>query len=76
MDIKIKYTKGRLIITISNSFDGTVLENKGMMVTRKQDKENHGLGLKSVKTTIVKYNGAMSTHYTKHQFTVKILMYV
>jgi len=76
VDIKIKYSKGRLIITINNSFDGIILQNKGMMVTRKQDKENHGLGLKSVETTIEKYKGAMSTHYTKDQFTVKILIYV
>lgn len=76
IDIKIKYTKGRLIMTISNTFDGIILQNKGVMMTRKQDKKNHGLGLRSVATTIGKYNGAMSTHYTKDQFTVKILMYV
>ena len=76
VDIKIKYTKGRLIININNSFDGIVLENKGVIITRKQDKQNHGLGLKSVETTIRKYNGAMNIHYTNHKFKVRILLYV
>ncbi len=76
IDIKIKYTKGRLIITISNSFDGIILEKQGIIITRKQDKKNHGLGLKSVWAAIQKYNGAMDTYYTNHKFKVKILMYV
>ncbi|HHX63204.1 MAG TPA: GHKL domain-containing protein, partial [Epulopiscium sp.] len=76
IDIKIKYTKGRLIMTISNSFDGVVLENQGIIITRKQDEQNHGLGLTSVKTAIRKYNGAMDIHYINQKFKVKVLMYV
>ena len=75
IDIKIKYTKGRLIITISNSFDGIVLEDKGVIITKKEDKQNHGLGLRSVETAIQKYSGAMNIHHTNHKFKVKILMY-
>ncbi len=76
IDIKIKYTKGRLIITISNSFDGVVLQNEGIIMTRKKDKENHGLGLKSVETASKKYNGAMDIGYVNQKFKVKLLMYV
>lgn len=76
IDIKIKYSKGRLMITINNAFDGIVLQNKGVMMTRKQDRKNHGLGLKSVEKTIAKYNGVMNIHYTNDAFKVKLLMYV
>lgn len=76
IDIKIKYTKGRLIITISNSFDGKIVKKNGTIITRKQDEENHGIGLKSVKETIDKYAGDMDIEYTKDKFKAKVLMYI
>ncbi len=76
IDLKIKYSKGRLIITISNSFDGVILKSKNIILTRKPDKENHGLGLKSIERVIGNYNGAVNTYYTEDHFKIKTLMYV
>jgi signal transduction histidine kinase len=76
IDIKIKYTKGRLIINIGNSFDGIVYKNNGVFVSRKMNTKNHGLGLISVQTAIQKYNGIMDAYCKNNKFEVKVLMYI
>lgn len=76
IDLKIKYTKGRLIIVISNSFDGLIKKIDDIYMTRKEDKKNHGLGLKSVQNAIQKYDGAMQVSHDGKRFQVKVLMYM
>lgn len=76
ISIDIKYTKGRLILEISNSYDGFLKKSNELFVSRKDDQTNHGLGIKSVKAAIQKYDGAMQITHTDKVFTVKILMYV
>lgn len=76
IDIKLKYTKGRLIININNSFDGFVYKQGDKIISRKDKSQNHGLGLDSVKDIIKKYNGIISTNYNQDTFKVKVLMYV
>ncbi|MGB8452381.1 MAG: ATP-binding protein [Anaerocolumna sp.] len=75
IDIKIKYTKGRLIIEINNSYDGLVKKVADKFISRKKDKENHGIGLKSVQTAIQKYNGTMQVSHDERRFQVKVLLY-
>lgn len=76
IDVRAKYTKGRLIVQISNSYDGTVLGRPESIMTRKQDKENHGIGIKSVERTLEKYDGALQVTQDGFQFTAKVLMYL
>lgn len=75
ISLKIKYTKGRLIIEINNSYDGLFEKVTGEFVTWKQDKTNHGIGLKSVQTTIQKYDGIIKIFHNEKKFCLKILMY-
>lgn len=76
INIDLRYTKGRLIFLISNSFDGFLKEINGTLASRKDNPINHGLGLKSVQAAIQKYDGAMKITHIDKIFTVKILMYV
>lgn len=76
IDIRTKYTKGRLIIEISNSYDGTLLRTAKGIVSRKEDKENHGMGIKSVEMTLEKYDGALQITQDDAKFTAKVLMYL
>ena len=76
IDIKIKYTKGRLIVTIDNSFDGIIIKEKGKIITSHRDKTNHGLGLESVKTVLEKYNGLIEFKYDRNIFHTALLMFV
>lgn len=76
IDIKIKYSKGRLIIVIRNSFDGFVKKVEDIYITRKEDQKNHGFGLKSVQKAIQKYDGAMQVSHDEKRFEVKVLLYM
>ena len=74
--IRAKYTKGRLIGEISNSYDGTLLKTPEGILSLKEDKENHGMGIKSVEMTLKKYDGVLQITHDDTKFTAKILMYL
>ena len=76
IDIKLKYTKGRLIIVINNSYDGKLKKVDGHLISCKTDKENHGLGLKSVEAALKNYDGVMQISHDSSKFTVKVLLYL
>jgi len=72
----IKYDKGRILLQIDNPYIGEVKEENGRFITAKQDKSNHGIGLKNVGRIIPRYNGTMSVDYSGNIFSVTVLMYV
>lgn len=74
--IDIKYTKGRLIFQISNSFDGVVIKKGEKIITKKKDKKNHGIGLESIKHTLKKYNGCINMDYSDKNFNTKVFIYI
>jgi two-component system sensor histidine kinase AgrC len=76
MDVKIKYDKGRLVLQIDNPYAGEVIERNGRFITTKEDKDNHGIGLDSIKKVILKYNGTISVDYSDKVFSVAILLYL
>ncbi|WP_281532530.1 sensor histidine kinase [Anaerocolumna aminovalerica] len=76
IDIKIKHTKGRLIIEINNSYDGIVKKAAFKFLSRKEDQKNHGIGLKSIQAAVHKYDGTMRVTHDEKRFQVKILMYL
>lgn len=74
--IKVKYTKGRLIIEVSNSYDGIVKTESGRILSRKNDMKNHGMGLKSVEASLQKYDGVMQIAHDEKTFKTKLLLYI
>ncbi|WP_350344634.1 GHKL domain-containing protein [Proteinivorax tanatarense] len=74
--VKIRYTKGRLIIEIRNSFDGVVNKNNKKIDTRKKNKEEHGVGLKNVSNIVKNYNGIIDIGYNNKIFSVVVMLYV
>ena len=76
INIKMKYTKGRLILKIENSFDGIVVKKDGIIDTSQSDKINHGIGLQSVQAVIKKYDGTIEYEYDSNKFHTALLMYV
>ncbi len=76
IDLKLRYTKGRLIIEMNNSYDGTVKKVGSKYISCKSDKENHGYGLKSVQAVLKNYDGAMQISHDSRKFTVKALLYI
>lgn len=76
INIKLRYTKGRMIIEINNSYNGKLKKVGGNFVSCKSCKENHGFGLKSVQATLKNYDGAMQISHDSKKFTVKALLYL
>ena len=73
--IYMKYDKNILIITVINSYDGTLLRDKaGNILTRKDDQTAHGFGLVSVERIVQKYHGSMVIEETSEEFKIKLIM--
>lgn len=81
LDIKIGYQRGVLLISIKNSYSGTLIRSGDRYLSTKEENSTdgqqvHGLGMKNVKRIVQKYNGSMEVHDEGQVFVVRILMYV
>ena len=84
MNVKIKEMSDRYIETkITNDESGVFIYIKnpsteapkkraGNYISSKTDKENHGLGLKSIKRTVDKHKGDMLIKYENNVFTIVV----
>ena len=75
LSIKLKYENGRLIIKMSNTYDGVIFASNSEWLTRKKDASIHGIGLRNVRATISKYNGALKITHDQNLFTVYAIIY-
>lgn len=76
IDLKMKYDIHNLVIVIANSYvEDTLKKVNGEYKTRKKDKISHGIGLKSVKNILQKYNGDYSIETENSCFKITMVMY-
>lgn len=73
--IRIYFDKGVVNICIRNTYSGQISVNNGVLQTIKEDSENHGLGFKSIKEAIRKYDGEVEYEYTEEVFSVYVILY-
>ena len=76
IDLILHYSKGMVLIKIINPFVNEIKKSGDNIITTKNDKENHGYGLASVKETVEKYNGTVEIHTGDNIFTIKVVLYV
>lgn len=74
LSVKIKYIKSNIIITIINSFNGNIKYKNDRLLTTKDDIDNHGWGLISVKETVEKNNGHIDIQYDEKIFKVTVIL--
>lgn len=68
-------TKGEyLSILVSNSIQESVLENNSRLETSKGNKESHGIGIKSIKAIVKKYDGMLQFFEEQNEFCCHILL--
>lgn len=74
---KLRSDKTAMFFQINNSFNGIMKKNyKNEIITTKEDKESHGLGLKSIKEIVKKYEGKIDIEQRENQFEVKVFLYM
>lgn len=76
IDFKMDYSKGMMIIKISNPYSRDVKMENGKIITSKKDKVNHGLGLKSVNEVLERYNGMTKIEADGNIFTITAALYL
>jgi hypothetical protein len=63
-----------LRIRVENCYEGVLKFKNGLPVTTKEDKDNHGYGLKSISNTVKKYGGSVTIDAKNGWFEVRILI--
>ena len=76
LKIKILADETALLLRMSNTFDGIIERNSDKeIVTRKANRDNHGIGIKSVKEIVRKYNGKVDFEIDENVFLVTVFLY-
>lgn len=76
VDISISLIKGSISIMIQNPYKGNIRKNSnGQILTSKPDRKNHGIGLKSVRYAVDKYNGELLIDHDNEIFKATALLY-
>lgn len=76
VEAAIRYDKSRLIIDIKNRYDNLILYEKGKLVTTKEDKKIHGVGLVNVKTVVERYGGILKLEHSDGVFRASALLFI
>lgn len=72
--IKMSQIEDMLSVSISNTIARDMKLDIEHLETTKMDRANHGIGLKNIKETVVKYNGEMSIEVERQKFTLTFLL--
>lgn len=73
ISVTVRSEKQLLSLVIQNSFDGTVEEREGKLLSRKR-KDREGVGLRSMRTICRKYGGMMEHSWEGNIFRVSIYL--
>ena len=76
LKITIKLDKKILFLNICNSCQMIADEKKNFWETTKEDKANHGIGLKNVRRIVEKYHGDITFFYENNIIQTDVMMYV
>lgn len=75
LQMEMYVEKGLLHISITNSYDGVLLQNGKEYVSRKGE-ENHGYGFRNVQEILKENRGAMKIRHNKEMFRVDVMLYL
>jgi sensor histidine kinase regulating citrate/malate metabolism len=73
ISLQIKKTGNLVSVSVKNSYEGNIVFQNGFPVTRKEDKSNHGFGLRSIALVTEKYKGTMTLDAKNGIFAVALL---
>lgn len=72
--VDVRRVKNNILIEIENFTDNNIIFEDGLPKnTSKDDKENHGFGMKSIKNIVEEYQGLLRCELNNGMFKVKIV---
>lgn len=74
--LNLKVQGNQFFILAENNFFGELEWRNGLPVTKKQDRNNHGLGMQNIKRVVDKYNGILELNDCENIFRAKIMIYL
>lgn len=74
ISVKIIMQNNLLMIQIQNYYRTRLQFESGLPVTTKNNKYDHGYGMKSIRYTVEKYNGAITVQAEREIFKLQILI--
>ena len=73
--LTVSAKKSFVFIKIENYCEDKIQKNENdLITTTKVDRQNHGFGLKSIRTAVEKYNGSVDFGVDQNWFELKILL--
>ena len=72
--VDVQINGAYLSIIVSNSIEGSVLADNSNLETSKNNKNSHGIGIKSVKSIVKKYDGMIQFYEESNEFCCHILL--
>lgn len=72
--VAVARQKDFLRIRVENYYEGNLVFENGLPATTKEDKEYHGYGLKSIRSTVKKYGGSITIDTNENWFELRILI--
>ena len=58
-----------IVISVKNTYDGNVITSEGDYITTKENKRDHGIGIKNMIQVIEKYDGFYSIANDERYFS-------
>ncbi len=76
VNLNMSYDQGNLVIIVENSFDGFLKkERKGGWGTRKNNSQQHGIGIQSIRNVIRKYHGYYHVDIEEKVYHLEMILY-
>ena len=74
INVRVGQVKNMIIARFENRYTHTLEKKQAQFLSTKQDKLNHGFGLRSLELTLKKYNGEMNIKAEKGFFILTVLI--
>ena len=74
IDFKMRIRPEKFLVEIINPYREILKDNTGRLMTIKKDKSFHGIGMKTMRSIIERYNGYFNYVSIDHIFKVEIMI--
>ena len=71
--LSVHEKKGLILLQCENPYAGAITMKDGLPETSKADKENHGIGTRSILSTAAQYGGTMRINTEQNMYVLRII---